>query len=278
MDALCVHGWCMGLSETIIAASIGAAATVAAAAFQLMSGLRAAKADSRPKRGSTVRSIAAVVALMAVSAVGGFLFSEFRNERAAQDLHSLREELNAKLQALTETTQRLADLRGKAEAAQVSMPDQLTAAPSSSQGSVESVLYAPACQAGADCTEANTRPVALCGAIPSAAQARKFELFIKGAGDAQPSRADFEQDLGGAKFSGPPTEHPEAGDRKAVCVNFLHWSEQPHIATLVLHYGSAVAVGPERPDATTQPTTSATHASATPLANGQPVSLTAAKP
>ena len=33
---------------------------------------------------------------MVVSGVGGFLFAEFRNERGASDLHSMRDDINAK--------------------------------------------------------------------------------------------------------------------------------------------------------------------------------------
>lgn len=234
----------MGLSETIIAASIGAAATLATALFQLFSALRTnnTRFDSRQKKGSTVKSIAAVVVLMLVSGVGGYLFSEFRSERAANDMHSMRDDINAKLQVLAETTSRLAarDTAGASVASAVSPVSPVQVVPTT----VESVIFAPACLAGASCTEANSQPMTLCGAIPSTMEARKFELFIKGASSTEVSKVEFGQDLGGAKFSGPPVEYPQGENRKAICVNFLHWSEQPHIATLVVQYGAGVEVGP----------------------------------
>jgi hypothetical protein len=235
----------MGLSETILAASIGAAATVSAAMFQLFYALRANKSriDVRPKRGSTVRSFVAVAALMIVSAVGGYLFSEFRTQRTADDMHSMRDELNAKLQVLAATTERLAATRNNPnEGASTSQP--INASLAAAFTSVESVIYAPACQAGSLCMEANSQPTALCGAIPASMQARKFDLYIKGATATEALKADFEQDLGGAKFSGPPIEYPQDENRKAVCVNFLHWSDKPHIATLVLQYGARSDEGP----------------------------------
>jgi len=239
----------MGLSETILAASIGAAATVSTALFQLFSALRANnRVDTRTKRGSTMKSITAVIALMLVSAVGGFLFSEFRSERTANDMHSMRDDINAKLQVLALTTERLAAMRTNPNetAAPLSSPASSPIHPvlASNSDSVEAVVYAPACQAGSLCTEANSQPLALCGAIPSSMQTRKFELYIKGTSAAEVSKADFDQDLGGAKFSGPPVEYPEGENRKAVCINFLHWSEQPHIATLILQYGAANDVAP----------------------------------
>jgi hypothetical protein len=237
----------MGLSETILAASIGAAATVSAAMFQLISALRVNKTriDTRPKRGNTLRSMLAVLALMVVSAVGGYLFSEFRTERTVDDMHSMRDELNAKLQILATTTERIAATRANPNEGAAAIQSANTSA------SVESIVYAPACQPANPgvCTEATAQSMPLCGAIPDNMQARKFDLYIKNANAAEMSKADFDQDMGGAKFSGPPTEYPQGENRKTVCVNFLHWSDKPHIATLVLQYGAAADAMP----ATAQP-------------------------
>ena len=83
----------MGLSETILAAMIGAIATVSAAVFQLVMAWRSRKGDTRPKKGTTMRSIFAVMALMVASAAGGFLYSEFLKQRNAEDLRAMRDEL-----------------------------------------------------------------------------------------------------------------------------------------------------------------------------------------
>src|SRR5688500_15226288 len=85
----------MGLSETILAATIGALATVTTALFQLFSSFKQAgsRADVRPKKGSAMRSVLAVLALMVASAAGGFLYSEFIKQRAAEDMRAMRTEL-----------------------------------------------------------------------------------------------------------------------------------------------------------------------------------------
>jgi len=98
----------MGISETILAAGIGGAATVVAGLFQLYSVLRMkSKADSRPKKTKMMRSMFSIVALMATSAVGGYLFAEYRQQRALDEMHTMRDELrgmrdelNARLQTL----------------------------------------------------------------------------------------------------------------------------------------------------------------------------------
>lgn len=221
----------MGMSETIIAAAIGALATITTALFQLFSALRTkSKVEIRPKKGRTVRSVVAIAALMVASAVGGYLVSEFRQQRTADDMRSMREELSAKLQALTQTTERLASGRGLENGF---------------YNSVEATLFARGCEGGA-CSEAAGERSALCGVVPSNAQVGQVDLFI---GDAQPpaggqlfrpeyKRVQFEQDGGGAKFTGAPAELAQDERGRTVCVDFVHWSAQPHIARMIVQFAA----------------------------------------
>ncbi len=106
----------MGISETILAAGIGGAATIMAAMFQLYTALRVkSKTDSRPKKTSMLRSYAAIASLMIASAAGGYVFAEFRQQQAIEDaramhedLRGMRDEINAQLQALKQTAEHLA--------------------------------------------------------------------------------------------------------------------------------------------------------------------------
>ena len=103
----------MGISETILAAGIGGAATIMAALFQLYTALRIKpKTDSRSKKMSKRRSYAAIGALMIASAAGGYVFAEFRQQQAIEDaramheeLRGMRDEINAQLQALKQTAE-----------------------------------------------------------------------------------------------------------------------------------------------------------------------------
>jgi hypothetical protein len=243
----------MGYSESIVAASIGATATLITASFQLYSALRAHKPEARPKRGRTLRSIVAILALMAASAVAGFMYSELRQQRTAEDLRSMREELNAKLQLLTSTTQQLASERASVEHAQ-SLPATAAVTLSGAQQqnvaptSVESEIYAPACGADAGCNEAGAQRAALCGMIPGNAKVTKIELFLSSVGaDLTPEfhQVEADRDLGGSKFTGAPAEYKHDDGHRSACVDFLHWSQEPHIARLVLYYDTAVPKQPE---------------------------------
>jgi hypothetical protein len=228
----------MQYSETVVAAIIGAAATLSAALFQLFMALKQrGKFDARPsKRGIGVRAIVSIVALMIASGVGGYLYAELRQQAASEDIHNMRDEINAKLQLLATTTEKLA--------AHEIATQSKAAAPEISRS--ESVVYAPACQSGT-CVEGNAQRLTLCGAVPTAMHVSKVELFAKSANGQTPweeAAANFEQDLGGAKFTGSASEHAQDDAHKAVCVDFMHWSTEPHLARLVLQYGAAL----EHPD------------------------------
>jgi hypothetical protein len=226
----------MQFSETVLAAMIGAVATMSTALFQIYSALRSRnKFEVKPKKGRTARSIVSVIALMIASGVGGFLYSELRQQHAADDIRGMRDELNAKLQTLAATTERLA---AHELAMQTVAPKPVSA---DLAADVESIVYAPACQ-GAACAESNAQRLTLCGVIPATSRVNTVQLFAKPAGSSsawQDVTTNFEADIGGAKFVGAPNEHSEDPGHKAVCVDFLHWSAEPHLARVVLHYESA---------------------------------------
>jgi hypothetical protein len=267
----------MGYSESIVAASIGAGATLVTASFQLYSALRVHKPETRPKRGRTLRSIVAILALMVASAVAGFMYSELRQQRTAEDLRSMRDELNARLQLLTTATQHLALERpgvdqphSPAPYPAVTAVEQQNVAPTT----VESEIYAPACESATGCSEASAQRAALCGMLPGTAKVTRVALFLTSVGgDPKPEFHQVEsgQDLGGAKFTGAPAEYKHDDSHRSACVEFLHWSQEPHIARLVLYYDAAVDQQPASAPVPTGIT------SQTPAQNLQTVSLSLAQ-
>lgn len=237
----------MDLSETILAAMIGALATVTTALFQLFSSFKQRnKVDVRPKKGSTMRSVLAVLALMVASAAGGFLYSEFIKQRADEDMRAMRTELK-ELRTLIASEQEAAHAEADvaAEPAHESnVPVTLPAAMEGVADSVESVVYVPACradEASAVCGEQDAQRIALCGTIPAYARVDRIQLFAQPDAMQHPwdqHQVSFEQDLGGARFTGNSFEYAQGADLKAVCVNFVQWSsEHPHIARIVVQFG-----------------------------------------
>lgn len=258
----------MGLSETILAAMIGALATVTTALFQLYTGFKqsrkSAAADVRPKKGSTMRSMLAVLALMVASAAGGFLYSEFIKQRSAEDMRAMRNELQ-ELRSLIATGRDV--VKAQAEEAAAPAPEQkaamtLPAAMERVSESVESVVYVPACRSSNPteaCGEQQAQRIALCGTIPSYARVDQIELFAQPDAMQHPwnrHQVTFEQDLGGARFTGKSFEYAQGAELKAVCVNFMQWSsEHPHIARIVVRFGfgTAPAIPVDESDESTVP-------------------------
>lgn len=245
----------MGLSETILAAMIGAVATVSAALFQLFMALRAkSKVEVRSKKGSTMRSVLAMLALMVASAAGGFLYSEFIKQRSGEDMRAMRQELKELRALIAQGRNTAADATAQPQsfAAAGALPISVERA---GEDSVESIAYVPACRRGAaatPCGEADAQRIALCGTIPSYARVEEIELFaqpdaVQHAWDGH--RAQWEHDLGGARFTGKSFEYAQANELKAVCVNFMHWSsEHPHIARIVVQYGFGNSPSPVAPE------------------------------
>lgn len=256
----------MGLSETILAAMIGAIATVTTALFQIFTAIKArGKVDVKPRKGSTMRSVLAVMALMVASAAGGFLYSELLRQRGGEDMRAMRQELR-ELRDLTAANVRE---RGHQEIpvivpAEQPLLENVQAASASLEpvaGSAESVAYVPACrrsptpnaspilnasgETAVDCVEADAQRIALCGTIPAAARVEQIQLFAQPDAVQQPwaqHTAAVEQDIGGARFTGKTFEYAQGSDVKSVCVNFTHWSGQhPHIARILVQY----RLGPE---------------------------------
>lgn len=221
----------MGVPDIIIAASIGAAATVITALLHLFGAIRnKSKSSAPPKRGSTRRSIVAVLALMIASGVGGFMLSELRQERTSRDLRSMRDELSAKLQLVESNTARLAAREA------ISTTTSATAASRHQPVERAAAVYVPACDGGA-CSEAQPQTMALCEAIPAALRVTQVDLFVRAASaqdDWELSRVDFGQDAGGGKFVGGVQEQADANQQTNVCVTFVHWGAEPLVARMVL--------------------------------------------
>lgn len=247
----------MGLSETILAAMIGAGATVATALFQLMGAFRAkGKTDIRPRRGTALRSILAVTALMVASAAGGFLYSQFLLQRSGEDIRAMRQELR-ELRDLTATRvlernqpQQLADVAMAEGPMPVHEPVAAAALPVSLEpenGVAESIAYVPACRSNgvSDCPETEAQRIALCGTVPAHARVDGLRFFAQPDAVQHPWEQHavmLEADVGGAKFAGNTFEYAQGPGARAVCVNFLQWSSQhPHIARIVVQYSMGAA-------------------------------------
>src|SRR6185295_9102913 len=153
----------MGLSETILAAIIGALATMATAIFQLIR--NRAPDQSRPKK-NRMRSLMATIALMIGCIVGGYAWSALRAVSA-------KEEMQATMQA--ELSRQFAEFAARQSQAANAANGAAVPAGNADSGSAESLALLPACRISAQsqdagpvaCNEASAQSIALCAAIPA---------------------------------------------------------------------------------------------------------------
>jgi hypothetical protein len=237
----------MNLSDPVVTAFIGAAATVTGALVQLRISWR--KEMRERERGQPISRkqrrgpVLLIFALMTASAVGGFALSQYLMALRYGDQDAIRSELQAKLNEIAASAARLEHARfdapkGDAEAKR--------AEPSrdGDEGATGSVVVAP-CKAEAapgkhDCSEQGAVRVAVCARVPAAATVRDVQLYTRLEDSQQPwaeARVQAGQDAGQAKFVEKFYERSDVDGSKQVCQGFSSWNgEKARLARILVKY------------------------------------------
>lgn len=230
----------MSISETIVAAIIGALATMLTAIFQLVR--NRAPSDGRPKpKKNRMRSVLATVALMIGCIVGGYAWSSLRAVSAKDDLKATME---------AEFTKQFATLaaRQNPTATDTTHPtDPSGAAISASNaegGSAESLAHLPPCKISAQsdevgpvtCSERVAQPIALCASIPSAAHATNVRVQARVPKSESPwlERDAGAPTLGSLRIAAAMAEYPVSADARSVCLTVSNWSADDTLAVRVI--------------------------------------------
>jgi hypothetical protein len=232
----------MGLSETIVAAIIGALATMGTAIFQLIR--NRAPSDSRPKK-NRVRSVFATIALMIGCIVGGYAWSALRAVSA-------REEMQAAMRAeLAE----FAALQARQNAAALKQQDTdasgaTVSAHNGEAGLAESLAHLPPCRINTTpedvgpvtCSESVAQPIALCAAVPAASMTTNVRVQAR----VPKSEAGWEErdagatTLGSLRIGAAASEYPVNPELRSVCLDVSNWSVEDTLAVrLIVEYSFA---------------------------------------
>jgi len=224
----------MGLSETIIAAIIGAGATMATAIVQLIR--NSAPSDGRPKpKKSRMRSLFATIALMVGCIVGGYAWSALRAVSA-------KEEMQATMQA--ELSRQFAEFA--ARQSQAANPANGAALPAGSadSGSAESLALLPACRISAQsqdagpvaCNEASAQSIALCAAIPARAEATnvRVQARVPKSEAAWEERAPGAPTLGSLHIGAATSGSPITPELHSVCLDLANYSVEEALAVRLI--------------------------------------------
>jgi hypothetical protein len=243
----------MGLSETIVAAIIGALATMATAIVQLIR--NRAPSEGRPKKNRT-RSVLATIALMIGCIVGGYAWSSLR---AVNNAAREKEERSAELQAAIATYEARRD--AQLAAARAESAKAAVAARSGDSGVAETLANLPACRISTQpdevgpvsCTEQSAHKIALCAAIPASAAVSnlRVQARVPGSEEAWGERDAGATTLGSLHTGSETREYPVDPDRKSVCLDVSNWSVEDTLAVrLIIEYAFPAAAAVELTAAT----------------------------
>lgn len=228
----------MGLSETIVAAIIGALATMGTAIFQLVR--NRAPNESRPRK-NRMRSLVATIALMIGCIVGGYAWSSLRAVSAKEDLQATMKA------EFAEQFASLAAARDKAEAAAAAEAASALQARHGQTGTAESLAQLPACRIDSHpeevgpvtCSTRSAQVIALCATVPAAAQTTQVRVQSRVPKSEAPwqDREAGAATLGSLHLGEAPVESPVSADQRSVCLDVANWSVEETLAVrLIVDY------------------------------------------
>jgi hypothetical protein len=241
----------MNLSDPVMAALIGASATMLGALIQLRLSWR--KELKERERGQPITKktrrgpVIFVFALMIAAAVGGFALSEYFMSLRNGDRDTMRAELQSKLSEISASAARLERARLAGREQLESGVLRAEALRRGEEGIAASALVGPCKSQGAAapgsrpaCSEQSAVQVAVCARVPASAIVREVLLFTRFE-DAQQPWADSQvqpgQDAGGARFVEKSFERPDGDVAKQVCQGFVNWNgEKARLARIVVKF------------------------------------------
>jgi len=228
----------MGMSETIVAAIIGALATMLTAIFQLVR--NRAPEGAKPKK-NRMRSLMATIALMIGCIVGGYAWSSLRAVSA-------KEELQTAMKA--EFAEQFAALAAKQSAPATdattdgSEPGSAIPARNGEADASESLAHLPPCKITSQpdevgpvtCSERAAQSIALCAAIPASAHTTNVRVQARVPKSESPwlERDAGAPTLGSLRIAAAPAEYPISADQRSVCLDVANWSVDDTLAVRVI--------------------------------------------
>jgi hypothetical protein len=228
----------MGLSETIVAAIIGALATMATAIVQIVR--NRAPSETRPKK-NRVRSTFAIFALVLGAAVGGYAWSELRAMNTRDEIAALRNDLKL---ATHEAATAAASVDESASGSAGTHTAAGIPARHADAGSAESIAHLPPCRvtqqaedAGpTTCNAALATTISLCALVPSAAHTNAVRLQARVPKSETPwlERDAGAPTLGSLHITGEPSEYPASPDMRSVCLDVANFSVDETLAVRVV--------------------------------------------
>ena len=225
------------LTPNVIAALVGAGATLVAAVINLRIAWRREVLDRLNKRSPKGRRglLAAITILVVASGVGGYAAALYLMQNDQQSTRAMRVELRQRIAEIKEATSRLEQTRVGDRASietEVRLREERRRG---GEGVVATTRIGP-CRArvlsgtgdaaeGTPCKENEIAPVGICVSVPAAASVYEITPYLRTEGDGAPweeRRAALGATVGSVRFAAHQVERPESTALKNVCVDV--WS------------------------------------------------------
>jgi hypothetical protein len=251
------------LTPNVIAALVGAGATLIAALINLRVAWRREVLDRLNRRSSTKgrRGLLIAILIMVVAAgVGGYASALYLMQNDQQSTRAMRLELRQRIGEIKEATTRLEQTRVGDRASLESEARLYEERRRGGEGVAATTRIGP-CRArfttsggidaaeGAPCKEGDVAAVGVCVSVPATASVYEVTPYARTDNDSTAwaeRRAALGASVGNVRFGAQPIERPDAPAQKNVCVDVWSLDSQHAIdARLVVRY-----LLPDRSEAT----------------------------
>jgi hypothetical protein len=248
------------LSPNVIAALLGAAATLVAALINLriawrrevLDRLQPARASRRSRRGLLI----AITILVLAAGVGGYAGALYVMQRDHRHTQELRAELQQRIGEIRDAAARF-ELTRRGERTAIEAEAQLLADRRRGADGIVAVAVLGPCRARQAvgetgeqlaCSEAEAVQASVCAWLPPAARVTEVVPYARWSDDGgawRERRVNLGGRLASAGFGAQPTEHDEAGVGKKVCVDASTWDSLRALELrLVVRYLPAEPIAP----------------------------------
>ncbi len=224
------------LSPNVIAAVIGAGATLIAAWINLRAAWRREVLDRLQKSRSNPRArrglLIAITILVVAAGVGGYAGALYMMQRDQQHTSSVRTELQQRIAQIQEAAARLEQTR-LGERASLESEARLREERRRGGEGVSAAVRIGPCRAhkgdAAECAEADALQATVCASIPAASAVYELTPLARVEGDiGAVSERRFAPGAksNNARFDAQPLERSESDTMKQVCLAFWSWDSQ----------------------------------------------------
>jgi len=242
------------LTPNVIAALVGAGATLVAALINMRIAWRREVLDRLNKRSPKGRRglLVAITIMVFAAAVGGYAAALYLMQNDQQSSRAMRVELRQRIAEIKEATSRLEQTRVGDRASIESEARLHEDRRRGGEGIATTTRIGP-CRArevaDAACKESEVAAVGVCVTVPAAAAVYEVTPYARVEGDGsawEERRASLGTTAGSVRFAARPVERPESASQKNVCLDVWSLDSQHAVdARVVVRYLLA-----DRPDQT----------------------------